>query len=355
MNAIYAGSFDPLTYGHINIILRAVRMYGKLTVAVANNPEKKYLFSTSERSGFIQSLDIPKVKVVELPEKRLVADFAFENEFNVLVKGVRSLQDYDYEKLLHEVSLTQQLGIDTSILLCDPSLGHVSSSASKELCKLYGDIRDYVPLHVKRAMEIRLVEQNIIGVTGSIAVGKSLFCNNIASHIHHIDLDVLAHDILQKSDLPVHVSLRKIICRDFGLKAMKTVADRKRLGKMVFSDVKSLAHLNRLMREPILTALRQQLVGRRGTVIINGALLAEAGYLDVCNNNVILITATEEEQIERLKKRGLTKQQALDRLAAQFTTQQKATVIENAIASSNYGKLVKVRGDADFFETVRKF
>ncbi len=171
--AIYSGSFDPVTLGHLDIIRRARRAFDPLRVVVGNNPAKRYVFTLEERARFLRHELVDLGVEVHTIENQLLADYAYEAGFPVVVKGVRGIQDYDYERMMHEINLTQQRGIDTHVLLGRRELAHVSSSAVKELCRYQGFTHEYVPLIVKEALERRLNEQVVVGVTGGIACGKS--------------------------------------------------------------------------------------------------------------------------------------------------------------------------------------
>src|SRR5262249_41874630 len=179
--AIYAGSFDPVTFGHLDLIERAARAFEELEVVVGSNPAKQYVFSLDERLHFLrQAIRHPRVRARKI-ENQLLADYAYEAGAAVIVKGVRGIQDYDYERMMHEINLTQQRGIDTHILIGRRELNHVSSSAVKQLCRYQGLTHEYVPLLVKEALERRLNGQAILGVTGGIGCGKSFLAEQLVA------------------------------------------------------------------------------------------------------------------------------------------------------------------------------
>ena len=120
--AIFAASCDPVTYGHIDIIDRACNTFDKVIVAIGVNPSKKYTFSVEERIKFIKKSVKRPFKVEVMSFTGLLADFAYQQNVKTIIKGVRSNQDFDYERLLHEVSVTQQAGIDTHILIADQNM-----------------------------------------------------------------------------------------------------------------------------------------------------------------------------------------------------------------------------------------
>ena len=341
---VYPGSFDPVTYGHLDIIGRAAKTFDKVIVAVGVNSSKKYTFSTTQRINMLRN-NI-KQKNVEVKEfSGLLADFAYENNVGTIIKGVRNNQDFDYERLLHDINLTQQAGIDTHILVADNKLSHVSSSAAKELCKFQGLVQDYVPLSVKENLEWALNNQYILGVTGEIGMGKSYVSGKIVDlfsmdagftfPVHNIDLDKVAHELYESNE-PVHVKLRENIATEFNM----TAFDRKWLGEIVFNDSEKLQYLNSMVRVPILTQLRKRIKGLKGLILLNGALLVEGDYLSLCNNNVVIVENTPEQQHINLKNRGLNDKQIERRITSQFNTGEKYRAVKRAIAKDNHGSLI---------------
>lgn len=335
--ALYVGSFDPVTLGHMDIIKRACAMFDYVEVAVGDNPGKKYMFTFDERVKLMEDTLalIPgatgKVGLAHSPILTLTADHARMYGFDVIIKGARTNQDFDYEKLIHEVSATQQRDIETVLLFSSSKLGHVSSSAAKELAKFHGLIHEYVPIHVKAAIEAKM-GQRIIGVTGVIGSGKSTFCRQTTG-VAHINMDTLSHELLE-SKLPIAEQVRAKLMKQLG------TCDRKELGAKVFGQHKLLQQLNDIFREPILTLLREKLVGKKGVIFLEGALLAEMNWLFLCNNNVILVkTPDEVEHKRRLKERGYTDEQIARRIASQYDEAGKAEAIRAQIKKDCFGGL----------------
>ena len=328
---IYSGSFDPVTFGHLDIIKRASSTFDRVIVGVGVNSSKKYTFSVKQRIQFLKN-NIKQSNVEVLSFDGLLADFAYENNARTIIKGVRNNQDFDYERLLHEITITQQSGIDTHILVADQKLSHVSSSAAKELCKFQGLIHEYVPYDVKEALEWVLNGQFIVGVTGEIGMGKSCF-SHFSRKDMNVDLDGVAHEIYE-SKSPVHCELKDRIINDFKL---KKDFNKKELGEIVFNDTDKLNHLNNLMRIPILTMTRKKMMGVKGLILLNGALLVESDYLSLCNNNVILVKTTKEKQLAHLQERKLSNDQIKRRIASQLNTDAKHKIIIEEIKKHNNG------------------
>lgn len=342
MKALYAGSFDPITFGHMDIIKRAVGMFGSLTIGVADNPNKKGMFDVQERMALIKKAILvafpftkPSISVVSISS--LTADYARIHGYTHIIKGVRTTQDFDYERLIHEVTLTQQKKLETVLLFSDNRLSHVSSSAAKELARFHGMIQGYVPLCVKAAIEEKL-GQVILGVTGEVGSGKSTYCQmavNARPHdtCFHISLDKIGHRIFT-DDNELCKETRKQIEDFFG------TCDRKKLGERVFGDDELLSELNSMMHEPMLTLLREELAGKKGTIFLEGALLVESHWLHLCNNNVILLeTPNKEEHYRRLQERGLNEEQIKRRIVSQWNFEKKKDAIIRAIDGSKWGSL----------------
>ncbi len=153
--AIYAGSFDPVTNGHIDIIVRGARLFDKLYVAVGNNPAKKYFFDMAERTRLIdQALQhVDNVDVVSF--SGLLVHAAQKHQAGVILRGLRALSDFDLE-FRNGLANRDLTGIETMFLLTEPRNIFVSSSLVKEIALNGGDVSRYVPPNVNAALSARL-------------------------------------------------------------------------------------------------------------------------------------------------------------------------------------------------------
>lgn len=346
--ALYAFSGDPITYGHIDIVKRALSSFSEIVVGIGVNPDKKYMFTLEERTAMAKKAfeNSPSVRVESF--SGLVVDYAYEKGISVILRGVRSPQDFEYENILHQCGESQKLGIETFILIAKPQLSHISSNSVKAIQKEQGFIHEYVPLHVKQQLEAKISEQYIIGVTGEVGSGKSYISDLLVKagedkgiEVHNIDIDHIGHDILGNLLEPGYQKIRKDIVSQFGKEVMlpNGSIDRKVLGEIVFNNPKELKKLNDLMYTPMMVRLRRELYGKKGIIIFNAALIAETDLSYICNNNVILVKTDKTVQKERLIKRTLTENQINRRLASQYDTEQKKNYIEKKIKDNNYGKL----------------
>ena len=148
--AIYPGSFDPVTYGHIDIIERAADIFDELIVAVLNNKAKSPLFSVDERVNILKEVlrDLTNVKV--LSYEGLLVDFAMANDAGVIVRGLRAVTDFEYELQLAQTNNVLNSGVDTIFLTTSLKYAYLSSSTVKEVASYGGDIDKFVPPLVRK-------------------------------------------------------------------------------------------------------------------------------------------------------------------------------------------------------------
>ena len=133
--AIYPGTFDPVTNGHLDIIRRAVDIFDKLIVSVALNPRKNPLFSIEDRVNFIQQ-GLKGLKNVEtLPFDNLLTDFARENNASIIIKGLRAVSDFEYELQMGLMNRNLDESIETLFMIPSQEYSFLSSSFVKEIAK----------------------------------------------------------------------------------------------------------------------------------------------------------------------------------------------------------------------------
>ena len=154
--AIYPGSFDPVTNGHLDVIQRAARVFDRVVVAVANNSSKKALFNVKERVGMLKEVT-KNIKGVEVDTfDSLVIKYARRKKINVLIRGLRMTSDFDYE---FQIALTNRRlaeDIETVFLMPSEHVFFVSSSILKEVASVDADISSFVPKAVERKLKQRL-------------------------------------------------------------------------------------------------------------------------------------------------------------------------------------------------------
>ncbi|RAP29843.1 pantetheine-phosphate adenylyltransferase [Candidatus Marinamargulisbacteria bacterium SCGC AG-343-D04] len=153
--ALYPGSFDPITNGHMDIIQRACTIFDEVTIVIFDNPSKEPLFSFLERKEQILKVlgAYPNVTVDSF--KGLLVDYARDHEFHTIIRGLRAVSDFDYE---FQMALTnRKLGktIDTIFFMTDEKYSYLSSSLIKQVCKYGGDISAFVPAYIEEALRLR--------------------------------------------------------------------------------------------------------------------------------------------------------------------------------------------------------
>jgi len=159
---LYPGSFDPITNGHIDIILRASKVVDILIIGVAENEKKKHLFSLKERKNLIEGqLDqnksrIKNVKVVMFDG--LLMSFAEKVNANLIIRGLRAVSDFDYEFQMTGMNARLNSTIETVFLMASERHQFISSRFVKEICMLNGDVSSFVPeeVHAKLSNKFRI-------------------------------------------------------------------------------------------------------------------------------------------------------------------------------------------------------
>jgi pantetheine-phosphate adenylyltransferase len=151
-SAIYALSADPITYGHIDIIERAAKMFEEVVVAIGENPVKNYLFSKDEKKQMIERsiVHLSNVRVVSF--SGMLCHLAEQEKIFVNIKGIRNFSDYEYEFTLHTINFKQNNKIESVYFPAKNELQHVSSGAAKAILIAGGNIDEYVPVFVKEKM-----------------------------------------------------------------------------------------------------------------------------------------------------------------------------------------------------------
>lgn len=151
--AIYAGTFDPLTLGHVDVLERAIRLFDGIIVAVAANPRKTPLFSLEERVQLASDVLSGFQRVEVMGFDNLLLDFARQHNANVILRGLRTVTDFDYEFQLASMNRNLNPAIETMFLMPSEKHMYISSSLVREIASLGGEVKAFVPQQVVNALE----------------------------------------------------------------------------------------------------------------------------------------------------------------------------------------------------------
>jgi pantetheine-phosphate adenylyltransferase len=158
--SVYTGVFDPVHLGHLEIIRRGSRLYDRLVVGVGINPEKESFFSLDERVDLMRQLVTPYPNVEVAPFTGLAVRFVREVGARVMLRGIRTLSDMEYEFTMSLMNLSQDPEIETVFLMAKEEYSHFSSSLIRQIATFGGNLDQFVPSVVKQALQARVRARN---------------------------------------------------------------------------------------------------------------------------------------------------------------------------------------------------
>ncbi|CDD08462.1 phosphopantetheine adenylyltransferase [Dorea sp. CAG:317] len=161
LRAVYPGSFDPVTYGHLDIIRRSRSLADELIVGVLNNKAKTPLFSVEERVKMLEEMtkNMPGVKVV--PFEGLLIDFAKEMSAGIVVRGLRAVTDFEYELQMAQTNNKLSPELETVFLTTSLKYSYLSSTIVKEVAAFGGDISQFVPETIERRIQEKIMKRRV--------------------------------------------------------------------------------------------------------------------------------------------------------------------------------------------------
>lgn len=157
--ALYPGSFDPITNGHVDVVYRALKVFDKIVIAVAEDSPKKSLFSVEERVSMLKEVFKSEKKVTICSFKGLLSDFVRESGITTVIRGLRMVTDFDYEFSLALMNRKQNPDMETVFFMTNESLQFVSSTMIRQIAMLGGSIKNYVPSVVEKYLIKKFVKK----------------------------------------------------------------------------------------------------------------------------------------------------------------------------------------------------
>ena len=154
--AVYPGTFDPVTYGHIDIIKRAARIYDKVVVAVAHNEDKNPLFSVEERVSMLKDSVRPLKNVIVDNFNGLVVDYVERKGSRIMIRGLRMISDFESEFQMALTNRKLSEDIETIFMMPNESYSYISSKLMKEAAKLGADVKNFIPKKVQVLLKKKL-------------------------------------------------------------------------------------------------------------------------------------------------------------------------------------------------------
>jgi len=246
----------------------------ELVVGIGANPDKRYIFDLDEREEMARKyLSDLGVKVVSF--EGMLTDYALENGFDVVYRGIRDTNDVRDELNLFYASRTQDTDIEMCLIPAYAEMTHISSSNVRAIAKEHGKIHTLVPLHVKEAIDAKMLGQCIVSITGISGAGKTHISDELKKlakelgiPVYYINLDALCHQILDESTEDLYVKTRQgIVCdfKDFkegiALQGSDNFIDRKVLGGIVFERREQMEKLDDRMRKPLMIKITREKYG----------------------------------------------------------------------------------------------
>lgn len=147
--ALFPGTFDPITIGHVNLIERAMHLFDEIVIGIGNNASKTTLFTLEQREAWIKEIFNDKPKVSVGAYDGLTVDFCEEINAHYILRGLRNMSDFDYEKNIAQMNKLVKPNIETIFLMCDPAYTPISSSVVRDLIRNGGDASPYIPKEIK--------------------------------------------------------------------------------------------------------------------------------------------------------------------------------------------------------------
>lgn len=352
--AIYALSADPITKGHLNVIERAAKMFDELIIGIGNNEKKNYLFKIEKRT----SMTVNSIKAIskETGTKITVqhfsgtlADFAFEQNATVVVRGLRNINDFQEEQNLANINKTLNSNLETCFILTEGDYASISSSAAKEVIKNFYTADEFLPITSKINLQYAINQQIFIGITGLMGSGKSYiaqmldtYSKNQKHSILNLDLDILCHEVYDETKSEFEKE-REDILNYFG------TLDRSVIGSKIGTSRRHLEKLNSIFEPVIKYQVRKYSKNSKQIILINGATIISMGLLSIlCNNQIVMVKTKDSIRFKRCEeKRGISEEiiKTRDEMIINYDDQKE--IIEERIEHDGVGFIIEFENNKD--------
>tara|TARA_Y100000389_G_C17444198_1_gene510546 strand:- start:1508 stop:1987 length:480 start_codon:yes stop_codon:yes gene_type:complete len=150
--AVYPGTFDPITNGHTDLAKRGCKVFDKIIIAVAENPQKNTLFSITERIDFVKNIFSDEKKIEVYPLNKLLVEFAKDHSATVILRGLRAVSDFEYEVQLASMNRSMEPNIESVFMSPAEKFGFLSSSIIKDIARHGGKLEQFVHKNVLKAL-----------------------------------------------------------------------------------------------------------------------------------------------------------------------------------------------------------
>ncbi len=158
MKAVYPGTFDPITNGHLDVLKRALELFQELTILVASHREKTPMFTLEERTELVKK-SVPRFKGVKVESfEGLLVDYTKKNNINVVIRGLRAVSDFDYEFQMAQINRKLHPGLELIFVMPGEEYFFLSSSLVKEIASRKGDVSKFVPEPVAKALKAKYLK-----------------------------------------------------------------------------------------------------------------------------------------------------------------------------------------------------
>lgn len=347
---LFAGSFDPPTKGHEDIIRRARAECDHLVVAVLKNEEKMPTFTTVERAAMLRRIvsDLDGVTVLESAD--LLVDVILREDIQILFRGIRDEKDQAYEDRqlgYHKLILASNRFPKVHFLTARPDLRDVSSSLVKSFVSLDVDVSWMVHRFVKARLHMSLKDQIFLGLTGQMGTGKTHVAQCLVRDFNarnlsasYLNLDAVVRDLYEEQSAGAQ-AVRDALARHFGERVLtnnRTGVDRLVLKTEVakIANKAALTYLHNLTAPHVDRLIRQFVRGKKGLIIVEWAQLCENEMDYLVDGNAVVVESPDQQEF--LQTRGATDFfKAVG--SAQWSADQKIHYLQNAAQKHGHGQV----------------